>query len=157
VIEYKIEVNAPVEVFWEVANDAEKYIEFQKELKRLEVLKVDGKKKVIRHHVEIMKPVYYDLEYSEDEQYRKCSFKLVDCSTVKIPLFKEFKFMERDEGYWSMEPNGPDKTTAVYHLDVKFASKIPTSITDMLAKSGLPGMMNGFKKRAEELYQKRKG
>jgi len=151
---WKLEVNAPVSVMWDVLWDITRYMEFQKDLKKIEVIKSTENVKTVRHEVEILKPVFYILDYIVDEKMKKLSWKLVDCSTVKLPLMKEFKFMEKDEGWWELIENGPDKCSAIYNLEIAFNSKIPSSVTNMLAKKQMPTMMAGYKKQAESIFKK---
>jgi hypothetical protein len=151
-INYRLEVNAPFKYLWEALTDYPKLPSFQKDLKKIEVRKVDGNKTTIWHEIEIIKPVWYILEYTHDFENRKLSWRLVDCGTVKLPIIREFKFMEKDEGWYDFSDNGPDKCVAMYSLDIVLASKIPNAVTQQATKSGLPGMMNAYKKRAEELF-----
>jgi len=151
---WKLEVNAPVSVMWDVLWNIPRYMEFQKDLKKIEVIKSSENVKTVRHEVEILKPVFYILDYIVDEKFKKLSWKLIDCASVKLPLMKEFKFMEKDEGWWELIETGPDKCTAVYNLDIAFNSKIPSSVTNMLAKKQMPTMMAGYKKQAESIFKK---
>ena len=151
-INYRLEVDAPFKFLWEALTDYPKLPSFLKDLKKIEVRKVEGNTSTVWHEIEIIKPVWYILDYTHDFENRKLSWKLVDCSMVKLPILKEFKFIEKDEGRYDFSESGPDKCVAIYNLDIVLASKIPNSVTQQVTKSGLPGMMNGYKKRAEELY-----
>jgi len=149
----KIEVNAPVETFWKVITDLEKYPEFQKDLKKVAYKTKDGNKYTVYHEIVIMQPVNYTLAFEEVEKNKKLVWKLLDVSEVKLPIpfTKPFKAMEKNEGWWDLVSLGPDKCEATYNLDIKLNSKIPSMITDPLMKSSLPKMMDAFKKRAESL------
>jgi len=151
----KVVVDAPVKFLWDAIVDIEKYPDFQKDIKKVEVKSVEGSKRIIYHEIEIIKRVFYILEYNEEIPLKKFTWKLVDCSMVKLPLLKEFKVMEKNDGFWELNELGPDKCEGIYNIDIKLASKIPGNITDMLTRKSLPGMMASFKKRAEMLAGKK--
>jgi len=154
VIQTKVEIDAPASVFWQVIADYEKYPEFLKDLKNVKVQKTEGNKKTVFHEAEIVKPITYTLELFEEVPLKKLSWRLIDCSKVSIAFIK-FKVIEKNEGWWDVIENGPDKCTGVYNIDIKLNSKIPAALTEPVLKKNLPGTMAAFKKRTEELAAKK--
>jgi ribosome-associated toxin RatA of RatAB toxin-antitoxin module len=150
-VDYKFEVSAPALVFWSMLQDIEKYPEFITGLKKVTISIREGGRMVVCHEAEMMKPVSYTLEYWADQEQRKFYWRFIDCSTIKVPFIKEFKFMERDEGWWEVSETAPDRCSVVYHIDISFSPMIPSSITDTLSGPALKKMMDNFKKRAESL------
>jgi coenzyme Q-binding protein COQ10 len=143
-VKTKVTVDAPLSVLWEVVTDIVKYPEFIKEMKNVRIEKTDGAKKTAIFEVDLIKTISYTLTLTE-EKPKRYYWNLV-----------KGQFMTRNDGSWDFTEEGPEKSSAVYAVDVKFGLLVPSSITNMITEVNLPKMMDAFKKRSEGLWQQRK-
>jgi ribosome-associated toxin RatA of RatAB toxin-antitoxin module len=135
-----IEINVAREKMFEVITDYNAYPEFLQGVgcRKVTIDKTEGNAKVVTQQVEIMgKKVTYTLKMVADRPHR------VSWSLVKGEM------MSKNNGSWSLEELGPDKTRATYTLELKLGLLIPSAITTALAATSLPAMLEAFKKRAE--------
>lgn len=121
-----------------------RYPEFIRGVTSIEVLspKAEGSVAQVRYELNIIKKFYYTLDMFEAEP-NKIWWSLADSNLMKS-----------NDGGWKLSSvkGKPEKTKAVYTLDLKFKGLVPSAITDQVAKSNLPGMFVGF----QELINKTK-
>ena len=87
----------------------------------------------LKYTVNLVKKFHYTLDLYEEKPNR-IYWTLVDSNLMK-----------KNDGSWQLTADG-DKTNAEYHLDLKFKGLVPGKIQDMVAKTQLPAMFEGFQK-----------
>jgi ribosome-associated toxin RatA of RatAB toxin-antitoxin module len=140
----KVTVDAPIAVLWETVTDLERYPDFIKELKSVKIDGRQGNKVTATFEVELIKSIRYTLSLTE-EKPRKFSWTLV-----------KGQMMSKNDGWWDLAEEGPERCSAAYNTDIKFGLLVPSSISNMLTEVNLPKMLDAFKKRAEQTWQTRK-
>jgi ribosome-associated toxin RatA of RatAB toxin-antitoxin module len=133
----EITINAPVERVFEVIRDFKAYPEFVMGTEAAKVRKT-AKGLVVDFTVNLVKKIQYSILVDEKPPHQLSW------------TFLEGEFMKKNEGSWTLEPVGKNKTKAIYDLDVGFGWMVPQSLVDQLTKVNLPLMLESFKKRAEE-------
>ncbi|NOZ87537.1 MAG: SRPBCC family protein [Deltaproteobacteria bacterium] len=136
-----IEVDVPVEKFFEVITDFENYPEFLPECKACSIEDDQGNTKIVNQTLMVMKKINLKLKMELDPP------KNLSWSLIKGDMMKE------NSGYWKLEDLDGKRTKATYGLEVKLKGLIPSGIVNSLIKSGFPAMLNNFKQRAEKLYK----
>ncbi len=133
----EIEINAPVETVFEVVNDFGAYPQF------LETTTSAKERKTKKGHfvdfeVSLIKKIHYTIKV-EAEAPQKLSW-----------TFVEGELMKDNSGSWELTSLGPDRTKAVYSVNVQFGWMVPQSIVDQLTKVQLPLLLDAFKVRMEQ-------
>ena len=140
-----IAIKAPIERVFEVITDFERYPDFLDEMEATEVIKKGKRSTQARFTAKLAAPVRYTLDFKLKGPDR------VDWSLV------EGDFMEANDGSWELSSLEPNLTDATFTMEVKFPFWVPASMAEGTLKSGLPGMMQGFKREAERRASKGKG
>ena len=133
-------INVPVEKFYQVITDYEKYPEFIKEMTDIEVLEEEDGVKVVEFRVNLMKSVKYSLRLEESNPPSEVKWTLV-----------ESDFFKKNDGGWKLEKIDDDTTEATYFIDCDFKMLVPSMIVSSVVRAQLPKMLHSFKERAESL------
>lgn len=137
-VEREIEIKAPIETVYKVIRDFEAYPEFIPSTKTANEV-TDSHGPDVDFSVHLMKPIRYRLK-----------FECTEPTEVKWSLVKG-DLMKKNNGSWSLTSSGPNKTKAIYRIDIDFGWMVPKMIVDELTRIQLPETLEAFKKRAEEL------
>ena len=135
-IERSIEIAAPVSVVQEVIWDFASYPEFVPHMERAQILQTNEDEKRVRFTVNILRRLSYTLDL------RSTSGKGLVWSLVEGPF-------QRNEGGWTLQPLGPDRTRATYHIDVSLNAFTPRFIEDRLITQSLPENLKAFRDEAQ--------
>ena len=134
--------NCSNEEFFKIISDYAKYHEFLSEVKKCEVVKTDGNKKLVEYNVAMVKTFKYRLWMTETApQSITWTFDSGD-------IFKT------STGSWVLESAGGDKTKATYTVDATFNLFVPGPISKALVSVNLPNMMKAYHQRVKKLYNK---
>ena len=125
--------------FFKIVADYEKYHEFLQEVKRAQVLKTEGHRKLVEYHVSVVKNFKYSLWMSESEPSQ------VSWEFAGGDIFKT------SNGFWKMQEEG-GKCRATYHVDATFNLFVPGPIAKALVNVNLPNMISSYHKRVAQLY-----
>lgn len=137
-----ITIDVDPEFFYGIVIDFEKYPEFVKDLKNVEILKQGDNEWTVKFHIHIIKKLDYTLNlWGDPGKYLKWS------------LAKK-GFMKRNDGAWELTKLGENKIEANYTTEVDLGLLAPKSIVNMLISTTFPEMLKSFKARAEGLYDK---
>jgi coenzyme Q-binding protein COQ10 len=129
------------EEFFKIISDYEKYPEFLTEVKKCEILKIEGNKKLVEYSVSMIK-----------------SFKYRMWTTEMPPTninwtFESGDIFKTSSGSWVLqEENG--KTKATYSVDATFTMFVPGPISKALVSVNLPNMMKAYHQRIQKMYKK---
>ena len=127
------EVSVPIQDFYAIVADYERYPEFISEIKKAKV--VSEKPKRVEFTLELMKTFHYVLEFKEKSP-SEVSWKLV-----------ESNLFQKNTGGWKLKEK-KDVLEATYTLDVEFGFLVPSFITNPMVKRDLPKMIERFEVRA---------
>ena len=127
------EVSVPIQDFYAIVADYERYPEFISEIKKAKV--VSEKPKRVEFTLELMKTFHYVLEFKEKSP-SEVSWKLV-----------ESNLFQKNTGGWKLKEK-KDVLEATYTLDVEFGFLVPSFITNPMVKRDLPKMIERFEARA---------
>jgi coenzyme Q-binding protein COQ10 len=130
-------INAPMEKVFSVITDYPGYIHFLPELKSIKVLERQGPEAKVQYEVNVIKNIRYVLRMRE-EKPDKLSW-----------TFVEGEVMKDNKGSWKLVAEGEGKTRATYSIEMAVGLFVPKSILNMLVDSGLPKMLDAFRRRAE--------
>ena len=133
-------INVPIEKFYQVITDYEKYPEFIKEMTDIEVLEEEDGVKVVEFHINLMKAVKYSLKLEETNPPSEINWTLV-----------ESDFFKKNDGGWKLEKVDENTTEATYFIDCDFKILVPSMIVNSVVRAQLPKMLHSFKERAESL------
>ena len=139
-----IAIKAPIEQVFEVISDFENYPEFLDEMEATEIIKRGKRSTQTRFTAKMVAPVRYTLDFKMKAPDRMV-WSLV-----------EGDFMEGNDGSWELTSLEPNLTDATFTMEVKLPFWVPSSMAEGQLKSGLPGMMQGFKREAERRTGKAK-
>lgn len=129
------------EEFFKIISDYEKYPEFLSEVKKCEVLKTEGNKKLVEYSVSMIKNFKYRLWMVETP------------STGINWTFDSGDIFKTSTGSWALQDeNG--KTKATYSVDATFTLFVPGPISKALVSVNLPNMMKAYHQRIQKLYKK---
>lgn len=127
------------EQLFKIITDYESYPEFLQEVKKCQVLKTDGDRKIVEYTVSVLKSFKYQMAMTE-----KPSDSVV-WEFVSGDLFKT------SSGSWSIvEENG--KARATYKVEATFNMFVPGPIEKALLNVNLPNMVSAYQKRIQTLY-----
>ncbi len=135
-----IEIDVPVEFFFKVVCDFERYPDFLPEIKQTKVLKKTEDEIEVFYQLSLIKKVEYTI-ILKPKPYSEISWEL-----------KESNLMKKNQGKWVLEPIGENRTRATYFIDVELKLMVPKIIASKLIEVSLPNMLENFKERAEKLY-----
>lgn len=128
--------NCPPETFFKIISDYEKYPEFLKEIKKMEILKTEGSKKLVQYTVSMMKTFKYQL-WMDESPFSSIKWELAGGDLFKASV-----------GSWTLQPiDGGNKTQATYFVDVTFNVLVPGPIAKALVSVNLPTMMSAYHER----------
>ncbi len=133
-------INVPVDKFYKIITDYEKYPEFIKEMTDIEVLEDEDGVKVVEFHVNLMKSVKYSLRLEENNPPYEVTWTLVGSD-----------FFKKNDGGWKLEKIDDETTSAIYFIDCDFKILVPSMIVSSVVRAQLPKMLHSFKERAESL------
>jgi ribosome-associated toxin RatA of RatAB toxin-antitoxin module len=142
VVTKQMVVDVPVERFFEIVVDYEKYPEFVPGIRRCRVKPVNGEKQV-EYELDLgIRRIKYVLRH-EEQRPRKVSWSLVSGDMMKV-----------SNGSWELAADG-DKTRATYSVDIQITRPplVPQAlvdrVSDELTRIQLPKTLEAFKARAE--------
>jgi coenzyme Q-binding protein COQ10 len=131
--------NCSVEQFYKIAADYERYPEFLAEVKQCKVLKVEGNRKLIEYHVQVIKSFKYSLWMTETAPH-SITWEFASGDMFKTSI-----------GSWKLEDEA-GKTRATYAVEATFNMFVPGPIANTLVSVNLPNMISSYKKRVKQLY-----
>ena len=132
-----VRVAVPVEQFFDVVADYERYGEFLPEVKSVRLTDRRGPEVKVHYQVNLIKNIRYTLQMKEERPHRIAW------------SFVEGEVMRDNRGEWRLEADGPAATKVTYQIEMAFGPLVPRAITDKLVESSLPAMLEAFRKRAE--------
>ena len=136
-----IVIDVSADKLYDVINDFEKYAEFLPEVKKISVAAGPGDAKDVTYTIDIKaKVISYTLRHTGTKP-TKAAWSMT-----------KGEMMKSNEGHWALKDLGNGKTEATYNIDLKLSAFVPGFIEKALAETGLPDLLNNFKKRAEKLY-----
>jgi ribosome-associated toxin RatA of RatAB toxin-antitoxin module len=143
VVKQEIEIEVPIERFFEVVVDYERYPEFVPGIKGCRV-KVKGPPRQVEYELDLgLKRIRYTLRHEEKKPSR-VEWTLVTGEMMKV-----------SNGSWELEDLG-GRTRARYAVEIQISKPplIPQSVVDRISdemtKVQLPRTLAAFKARAEE-------
>ncbi|MNL26296.1 Polyketide cyclase / dehydrase and lipid transport [compost metagenome] len=131
--------NCTPEQFFKIISDYEKYHEFLAEVKKCNVLKTEGNRKLVEFNVQVMKSFKYSLWMTE------VANQSITWEFASGDLFKT------SSGSWKLE-NEAGKTRATYSVEATFSMFVPGPIANALVSVNLPNMMSSYHKRVKQVY-----
>ena len=137
-----VTINVPLEKFFDVVCDYEKYPEFLPEVKKVKVDGGQGSIKEVTYTVDIKaKVINYTLKHIANRPTR------LSWTMIKGEM------MKGNDGTWVLKAGAqPGTTDATYTIDLRLSSLVPGFIEKALAEQSLPSLMTNFKNRAEKLH-----
>src|SRR5690349_480275 len=130
--------NCTPEQFFKIVTDYHHYPEFLTEVKKCEVLKSEGNKKLVEYHISMIKSFSYQLWMTETPSLVSWEF-----STGSV--FKTLK------GFWKIEDEA-GKCRATYSVEATFGVFVPGPLANALVSVNLPNMISAYHKRIKQLY-----
>lgn len=133
--------NCTPEQFFKIISDYETYPEFLAEVKDCRVVKVEGQRKLVEYHVQVVKSFKYSLWMTE---------------TAPNSITWEFAsgdIFKTSVGSWKLEDEA-GKTRATYSVEATFGMFVPGPIANALVSVNLPNMISSYHKRVKQLYGK---
>ncbi len=138
----EVVVDAPIERFFDLVVDYERYPEFVPGIRTCRVRDAQGEKQV-EYELDLgVKRIRYVLRMTE-ERPRRVAWSLVSGDMMKV-----------SNGSWDLAPDG-DRTRAVYAVEIQIARPplvpqlIVDRVSDELTRIQLPKTLEAFKARAE--------
>jgi ribosome-associated toxin RatA of RatAB toxin-antitoxin module len=138
--ERSIDIDVPVEKFYELITDFERYPEFLSDVLDARILSREEESYRVEFTVRVIRKVEYTLVLTGVPSER------LTWTLGKPGLFKS------NEGGWWLESLGDTKTRATYRLAVSVSAFVPKAITKRLVSFTLPEMLQQWKGQAERLY-----
>ena len=134
-------VQVPVAQFRKVIDDFESYPSFLPEVKSISVANRTDAGADVTYEIDVIKRIQYTLRIVSTPDGARWSLLKGD-------------FFKKNEGSWTLRPEGDGATHATYSLEVGIGGfiPIPKAITDKLTEQQLPSLLENFKRRAESLY-----
>lgn len=131
--------DAPLQKAVRVITDYESYPEFLDDITEVTVEKREGHDVIALFRLKVVMEIEYTLRLTESLPHR-ISWTLVSG-----------QMMKSNNGGWELKALSPQRTEAVYSLEVGLKGLIPTSVTTRLIDITLPKTLEAFKKRIESL------
>jgi ribosome-associated toxin RatA of RatAB toxin-antitoxin module len=142
VVKREIVVDVPVERFFDLVVDYERYPEFVPGIRKCRVLREGGEKHV-EYELDLgVRRIRYVLRH-EEQRPRKVTWSLVSGDMMQL-----------SNGSWELEDVG-GRTRAVYSVDIQITRPplVPRAlvdrVSDELTRVQLPKTLDAFKARAE--------
>ncbi|MFA4875236.1 MAG: SRPBCC family protein [bacterium] len=132
-----IAIKAPIQRVYEVISDFARYPDFLEEIEGAEVVSSGKNKARVAFALNLMTKVHYTLD-----------FKLKPPSSIKWTLV-EGEFMKGNDGSWELASLENNLTDAKFSTEVEFPFWVPKSMAEEVLSSGMPKMLEGFKREAE--------
>lgn len=144
-VKQSIEIDVPIEDFYEVVVDYARYEEFLSTMREVKVGEVNAMGE---------REVTYVIEIDVGITKKRVNYTLLQKENP--PKHVEWKLlrgeiMKSNDGGWDLEAIGPTRTKATYTLDVGFGLLVPKTIAHLLSEKTLPRTLQEFKTRAEAL------
>jgi ribosome-associated toxin RatA of RatAB toxin-antitoxin module len=143
VVTKQMVIDAPVERFYEIVVDYERYPEFVPGIRRCRVKQADGEKQV-EYELDLgIRRIKYVLRH-EEQRPRKVSWSLVSGDMMKV-----------SNGSWELAADGA-RTRATYSVEIQISRPplVPQAlvdrVSDELTRIQLPRTLDAFKARAEQ-------
>lgn len=127
--------------FFKIIADFSSYPQFLSEVKKCEVLKTEGNRKLVEYQVSVIKSFKYTIWVTEQEP------ELMSWEFAGGEIFKTMK------GHWKLEDQA-GKCKATYYVEATFGMFIPGPITKALLDVNLPNMISAYHKRIKTIYGK---
>ncbi len=134
----------PEELF-KIVTDYHRYPEFLTEVKKCDVVKSEGNKKLVEYQVAMIKTVNYKLQMHEN--YVENGTSTVNWEFVSGDVFKSLK------GSWKIEAEGSG-CRATYDIEASFGMFVPGPIANTLVNVSMPNMISSYHKRIKQIYGK---
>ncbi len=142
IVSREVIVGAPVERFYDLVVDYERYPEFVPGMRSVRVRK-SGSDKHVEYELDLgIRRIKYVLRH-EEERPRRVAWSLVSGDMMKV-----------SNGSWVLAPDGA-KTRAVYSVEIQITRPplVPQALVDRvgdeLTRIQLPKTLEAFKARAE--------
>lgn len=123
---------------YKIITDYPKYPDFLSEIKKCQVIKTEGNKKLVEYHVSVIKTFSYQLWMTETPTLVNWEFSTGD-------IFKTLK------GFWKLEDEA-GKCRATYNIEATFGVFVPGPLANALVSVNLPNMISSYHKRIKQLY-----
>ncbi len=130
---------------YKIVTDYAKYPDFLSEVKKCDVVKSEGPKKLIEYQVSMIKTFSYRLQMVEN--YVENGVSTVTWDFISGDVFKSLA------GSWKIEPEG-SQCRATYEVEATFGLFVPGPVANTLVNVSLPNMISGYHKRIRQLYGK---
>ena len=132
--------NCTPEQFFSIIVDYEKYSEFLRDTKRVQLIQSEGNEKIVEFQVALMfKKFTYQLKLVEKPN-QELSWSLHSGELFNV-----------SNGKWILEPVDQG-TQARYEIEVDFKIPIPGGVLKKLINVNLPNMMKEYHRRVAALY-----
>jgi coenzyme Q-binding protein COQ10 len=142
VVTKQVVIHAPVERFYEIVVDYERYPEFVPGIRRCRVREGKGEKQV-EYELDLgIRRIKYVLRH-EEQRPRRVSWSLVSGDMMKV-----------SNGSWELSPDD-GRTSAIYSVEIQISRPplVPQAlvdrVSDELTRIQLPKTLEAFKARAE--------
>jgi ribosome-associated toxin RatA of RatAB toxin-antitoxin module len=137
-----VDIDVPLERFFEVLQDYARYPEFLPEVKAIRLGPRVGATVEVTYKLDVkLKVIEYTLQHVEKQPDR------IDWHLVRG------EFMKSNDGSWTLARLEGGGTTATYAIELNLGALVPHSLEKALAEQGLPNMLANFKARAEKLHR----
>ena len=130
---------------FKIVTDYSKYPDFLSEVKKCDVVKAEGPKKLIEYQVSMIKSFSYRLQMVEN--YVENGVSTVNWDFISGDVFKTLS------GSWKIEPEG-SQCRATYEVEATFGLFVPGPVANTLVNVSLPNMISSYHKRIRQLYGK---
>jgi coenzyme Q-binding protein COQ10 len=134
-------IAVPVEFFWGLITDYERYPEMLDEMKHVRVLSRTDREVVVAFTVKVLlKSFNYTLKLVE-ERPNRLTWSLVESDTLSV-----------SNGGWELEALGPTTTRANYRAELRAKMWLPKAFLNALTNLSLPSMLRHWSRYAEARY-----
>ena len=139
---HSIEIDVPVDVFFETITDFNAYSTFLKEVQGCRLVSSDAGEHVVDYMIQVIKRMEYRLRFKEDRPNR-----------LSWSLDHPGKVIEENQGDWLLEAlDDGARTRATYTLHVKPRVFVPRAVVTRLVTITLPSLLRQFKAEAERRH-----
>ena len=134
-----IEINVPIEKFFDIIIDFERYPEFVSDLVSAKVLSRTDDEMQARFELKIIKTIAYTINVKL-ERPKRMTWNLIKGDLMKV-----------NSGSWELSELPGGRTNALYNETLELSGFVPSAITKKLVEFHLPEMLKQFRERAESL------
>ena len=141
-------LDVSIDDFYETIIQTDRYPEFVKGCIQTEDLgKMAQGGRRIRYHLALMgQSILYDLDHEEVAPHE------LTVDGEALPTLRadvhwnliESNFFKKNTGGWTLESRQPNRTQAIYELDLEFTKNVPQFLLKQMIKSTLPGLVRDF-------------